>query len=236
MRSSGGSPASRCTGSSAFASSTACGSTLSPETLEPRPDTETLVDAMLPFAARDCVQRRGRLPHPRPRHRHRRDRAGAACAGPGGGRDRGRYFRRRAGDRRRAMPRMRARRPVHGASIRLVFENISGRFHVIVSNPPYIRSRRASTACKPKSGLQIRAERWMAARTGSMPTGSSQRARQRISKHDGRVAVEIGHTPAARRQGDCSPKPAISWSRAHRDLAGNDRVLVFALLTRHFSA
>ena len=32
-----------------FRNSTGSGSSLSPETLEPRPDTETLVDAVLPF-------------------------------------------------------------------------------------------------------------------------------------------------------------------------------------------
>ena len=89
--------ASRCIASSAFASSTACDLSLSPETLEPRPDTETLVDAVLPFVRGD--RRAGRrLPHPRPRHRHRRHRAGAAERGAGGDGHRRRHFGRCAGD------------------------------------------------------------------------------------------------------------------------------------------
>ena len=44
---------------------------LSPATLEPRPDTETLVDAMLPFV-RERSRGRRVLPHPRSRHRDRR--------------------------------------------------------------------------------------------------------------------------------------------------------------------
>ena len=69
----------------------------------------------------------------------------------------------------------------------------------------------------------------MAARTVSTPTGSSPRARRRILDDDGRVAVEIGHTQRNEVTSIYSRQPATRLIAAHRDLGGNDRVLCFRL-------
>ena len=95
---------------------------LSPETLEPRPDTETLVDAMLPFL-REIVQRDGHC-----RVLDLGTGTGAialalASQAPGGGGDGDGYFGRSAGDGCRQCRRCRPCRPLHSASFRLVFSS-----------------------------------------------------------------------------------------------------------------
>ena len=65
---SGGAPASRWRASSARRNSGACRFGLSPATLVPRPDTETLVEAAL-GGDRRARPARGAAPHPRSRHR-----------------------------------------------------------------------------------------------------------------------------------------------------------------------
>ena len=96
---------------------------LSAETLEPRPDTETLVDALLPFVRAAAAKARG-LPHSRPRHRHRRHRAGAAGRGRNGDGGRRRCVGGRAANGARQCRSAGARRAVHGAEVGLVCGNL----------------------------------------------------------------------------------------------------------------
>ena len=92
---------------------------LSAGTLEPRPDTETLVDAVLPFVARDS--RAGRdLPHPRSRHRHRHDDAGALAGSRESGHYTGVDISADAFATANGMPSARARRALYHAAMRLV--------------------------------------------------------------------------------------------------------------------
>ena len=117
---------------------------LSPETLEPRPDTETLVDALLPFvretggAGRAFAASSISAPAParsrwRCSQKSRKPRPRASTSPP-------KRWRRRA-----AMPNARALPPAsQRCPVRLVFENF-GKFHAIVANPPYIPTNELET-------------------------------------------------------------------------------------------
>ncbi len=94
-----------------------------------------------------------------------------AVAGPGGGRDRRRIFPKR---RWRPPPRNAADAgladrftPLHSDW----FSAICGKFHAIVSNPPYIPSEEIDGLQAEVQDSMIRAARLMADRTGSIHTG-----------------------------------------------------------------
>ena len=108
------------------------------------------------------------------------------------------------------------------------FEKFAGRFHAIVSNPPYIPAK-SSTACKARSGISIRrraldggADGLDAYRTIAAQRESASRSRRQWSpsRSDTRRGTDVTRLFAA-----AGYRPR----RGTRDLAGRDRVLVFAL-------
>lgn len=196
---------------------------LSPETLEPRPDTETLVEAVLPFV-KDVAAREGEcrildlgtgsgaialaLLDAVP---------GAVATGVDVSDD---ALTTAAGNAERL-----------GLTARFTpfnsdwFASVSGRYHVIASNPPYIRSDDIRTlqveVCGfdplraldgGKDGLEV--YRLLASgAAGYLEAG-------------GVVAVEIGDT----QKSDVTAlfeQGGFLLAEALRDLAGNDRVLMF---------
>jgi release factor glutamine methyltransferase len=106
------------------------------------------------------------------------------------------------------------------------FENISGTFHVIVANPPYIPSKELETLqgevrnFDPARALDGGADGLDAYRTIAAQAKAYLEAA-------GRVAVEIGHT---QRQDVTRLFQAsdLHLIEARKDLGGRDRVLVFA--------
>jgi release factor glutamine methyltransferase len=105
------------------------------------------------------------------------------------------------------------------------FEKISGSFHVIVANPPYIPSEELKT-------LQDEVRKFDPARAldGGADGLDAYRmiaAQAKVYlKAAGRLAVEIGHTQreAVRRLFEAAGFRIVE---ARKDLAGRDRVLVF---------
>jgi release factor glutamine methyltransferase len=196
---------------------------LSPETLEPRPDTETLVDAMLPLLA-EIGERKG------------------ACRildlGTGTGAI--------ALALLAASPQARAvgvdisedalataarNAQDLGLSERFStvrsdwFEAISGRFDVIVSNPPYISSAEIETLQKEVRNFDpLRALDGGADGLDAYRTIAAKSARH--LEADGVVAVEIGSSQKAEVT-DIFLDAGFLMKTALRDLAGNDRVLLF---------
>jgi len=198
---------------------------LSPETLEPRPDTETLVDAVLPFlrqrAAREGACRildlgtgtgaialalLSEVPE-------------TAAVGVDISAD--------------ALATAARNALENGLSGRFEpvrsdwFEKISGRFHVIVANPPYISTEELGTLqgevrnYDPARALDGGADGLDAYRTIAAQANA-------YLEPAGRVAVEIGHTQneAVSRLFELA---GFRILEARKDLAGHDRVLVFEL-------
>jgi release factor glutamine methyltransferase len=197
---------------------------LSPETLEPRPDTETLVDAILP-ALRQIAATAGacrildlgtgtgaialallaEVPHARA--------VGADISAD-------------------ALATASRNARENGLSERFQavlsdwFEKISGTFHVIVANPPYIPSKELETLqgevrdFDPARALDGGADGLDAYRTIAAQAKAHLEAA-------GRVAVEIGHTQRqdVTRLFEASDLHLIE---ARKDLGDRDRVLVFA--------
>jgi len=105
------------------------------------------------------------------------------------------------------------------------FENISGRFHVIVANPPYIPSKELETLQSevrdhdPARALDGGPDGLDAYRTIAAQA-------QEYLEPAGMVAVEIGHT---QKQEVTQLFEASGYSavEARKDLGGRDRVLVF---------
>jgi len=196
---------------------------LSPETLEPRPDTETLVDAVLPFV-RKTVARQGEcsildlgtgtgaialallhlVPAARATGADISDDALATAATNALTLGLAERFCARKSD---------------------WFAKISGRYDAIVSNPPYISSNTIETLQK-----EVRDFDPHRALDGGQDGLHAYRAiADSAANHleeDGIVAVEIGNT----QKQDVSAifaEADFDLVDARRDLAGNDRVLVF---------
>ena len=197
---------------------------LSPETLEPRPDTETLVEAVLPFV-KAMAAREGEC-----RILDLGTGTGAIAlallsADAGRDRHRCRHFRRRAGDGGRNAGQL-------GLADRFTalksdwFEKVSGRYHVIAANPPYIPSQDIENLqdevrdFDPRTALDGGAD-------GLDPYRIIAAEAARFLEAEGRIAVEIGHTQRRRGHGYIRRRPATPRLGALRDLGGNDRVLVF---------
>lgn len=196
---------------------------LSPETLEPRPDTETLVDAVLPFLRQRAAREGGcrildlgtgtgaialallaEVPQ-------------AAAVGVDISTD--------------ALATAARNALENGLSGRFEpvrsdwFEKISGRFHVIVANPPYILLEELETLQRevrnfdPARALDGGADGLDAYRTIAAQANA-------YLEPAGRVAVEIGYTQkeAVTRLFEAAGFRSLE---ARKDLAGHDRVLVF---------
>lgn len=196
---------------------------LSPETLEPRPDTETLVDAVLPFS-RATAERLGECrildlgtgtgaialallgAVPVATATGVDISPDALATAAGNARDLG------LGERFKAL---------HSNW----FEKVSGRYHVIASNPPYIPSRDIGNLqdevrdFDPRRALDGGAD-------GLDPYRVIAAEAARFLEAQGKVAVEIGHTQKNEVSGIFAAA-GYTLNAAHSDLAGNDRVLVF---------
>ena len=196
---------------------------LSPDTLEPRPDTETLVDAVLPFARATA----GRLGECRildlgtgtgaialallsavadATATGVDSSAGALATATRNAEDLG------LGSRFKAL---------HSNW----FEKVSGRYHVIVANPPYIPSRDIGNLqdevrnFDPRRALDGGAD-------GLVPYRIIAREAGGFLETRGKVAVEIGYTQLDDVTGIFTAA-GYGLAQACRDLGGNDRVLVF---------
>jgi release factor glutamine methyltransferase len=196
---------------------------LSPETLEPRPDTETLVDAILPFA-RATAERQGEC-----RILDLGTGTGAIAlallsAVPGA-----------AATGVDVSPGALATATRNAEDLGLAgrfkalhsnwFEKVSGRYHVIAANPPYIRSRDIRNLqgevrdFDPLRALDGGADGLVPYRIIALEAGGFLEAQ-------GKVAVEIGYT---QKNEVIAIFLAAGYrlAQTHRDLGGNDRVLVF---------
>ena len=196
---------------------------LSPETLEPRPDTETLVDAILPFlrqlAAREgncrildlgtgtgaiAVALLAEVPQ-------------ATAVG--------------VDISAEALATAARNAKENGLSERFEtvrsdwFEKISGSFHVIVANPPYIPTEELET-------LQGEVRKFDPARALDGGADGLDAYRKIAGQAEayletpGRVAVEIGHTQKEEVT-RLFEAAGFSVVEARKDLGGRDRVLVF---------
>lgn len=197
---------------------------LSPDTLEPRPDTEILVDAALPFV-RAIADAKGQCrvldlgtgtgaialailavePHAH---------ATATDIAPG------------------ALATARANAEAHGLSDRLEtieadwMQNVAGQFDAILSNPPYIRADDI-----PRLAPDVRDHDPLRALDGGTDGLDAYRAiAADAAAHlasGGVVGVEIGYDQADSVEAIFAEAGYRTIGR-HRDLGGNDRVLLFA--------
>ncbi|MBZ9740698.1 MULTISPECIES: peptide chain release factor N(5)-glutamine methyltransferase [unclassified Mesorhizobium] len=200
---------------------------LSPETLEPRPDTETLVEAVLPFvkamAAREGVCRildlgtgtgaiaLALLSVVPAATATGVDISGGALA----------TATRNAGQ--------------SGLGDRFAtlqsdwFEKVSGRYHVIAANPPYIPTQDIGNLqdevrdFDPRLALDGGAD-------GLNPYRIIAAEAARFLEAEGRIAVEIGHTQC-NEVNDIFRAAGYTAGKVFGDLGGNDRVLVFQRAT-----
>ncbi|MGV1988878.1 peptide chain release factor N(5)-glutamine methyltransferase [Agrobacterium sp. 22-221-1] len=196
---------------------------LSKETLEPRPDTEVLVDTLLP-ALKKAVSAKGSA-----RILDMGTGTGAICLAllkecpeaTGIGSD-------ISADALETAARNAARNDL-GARFEAIrsdwFEKISGRFDIIVSNPPYIRTDIVATL-----GQEVRIHDPMAALDGGQDGLAPYRLiaadAGRFLVENGIVGVEIGFDQRL----DVSAifaSHGFSLLDAVKDYGGNDRVLTF---------
>lgn len=197
---------------------------LSPETLEPRDDTEALVDAVLPFV-RETARREGScrildlgtgtgaialaLLEEEPR---------AAAVGA----DISAEALRTAGANAAAAGLASRFAAVHSDW----FSRIEGRFHLIAANPPYIETD-AIEALQPEVRLF---DPLVALDGGADGLDAYRQIAAGAAAHleaGGRVALEIGHRQKQAVEA-LFGGAGFSLVRAERDLGGNDRAMVFA--------
>ncbi|RWN32909.1 MAG: peptide chain release factor N(5)-glutamine methyltransferase [Mesorhizobium sp.] len=196
---------------------------LSPETLEPRPDTETLVEAILPFVKAVAAREGGC------RILDLGTGTGAIAlallsvvpTASATGVDLS------AG----ALATAASNAGKLGLAGRFTalqsdwFEKVSGRYHVITANPPYISSEDIGNLqdevrnFDPRLALDGGAD-------GLNPYRTIAAEAARFLETEGRIAVEIGHT---QRNEVCEIFAAAAYmpGGVFRDLGGNDRVIVF---------
>jgi release factor glutamine methyltransferase len=196
---------------------------LSPETLEPRPDTETLVDAILPFA-RATAERLGEC-----RILDLGTGTGAIALALLGSVPEATATGVDISPDALATAAANARDLGLGARFKGLhsnwFEKVSGRYHVIASNPPYIPSREIGNlqdevrGFDPHRALDGGAD-------GLDPYGVIAAEAAGFLETQGRVAVEIGHTQKNDVTGIFVAAGYVLTGTL-RDLGGNDRVLVF---------
>lgn len=196
---------------------------LSPETLEPRPDTETLVDLVLPFVREvtgregtcrilDLGTGTGAIPLALLSQVPQAVAVGADIS-------------------EGALATARQNAEQLGLADRFTalesdwFSKISGSFHLIVSNPPYIRSNEIDALQPEVSGF----DPLLALDGGDDGLDAYRIIAAGVAAHlepGGKVALEIGfdqRTSVA----DIFGKAGYALVAAGNDLAGNDRVLIF---------
>lgn len=196
---------------------------LSPETLEPRPDTETLVEAVLPFvkatAAREGACRILDLGTGTGAIALALLSAVPAATATGVDISAGAL----------ATAARNAGQLGFGGRFTAVqsdwFEKVSGRYHVIAANPPYIPSRDIGNLqdevrdFDPRLALDGGVD-------GLNPYRIIAAEAARFLEAESRIAVEIGHTQR-NEVTDIFEAAGYAATGALRDLGGNDRVLVF---------
>jgi release factor glutamine methyltransferase len=196
---------------------------LSPETLEPRPDTETLVEAILPFV-RLMAEREGEC-----RILDLGTGTGAialallsaAPAAIATGAD--------ISEGALATATRNAHALGLGGRFKALksdwFTKVSGRYHVIAANPPYIPSKDIGNLqdevrdFDPRLALDGGVD-------GLSPYRIVAAEAAGFLETEGRVAVEIGHTQRIEVTGIFAAAGYVS-AGAFADLGGNDRVLIF---------
>lgn len=196
---------------------------LSSETLEPRPDTETLVDALLPFV-KAAVSRDGRC-----RILDMGTGTGAIALALLSAEQQAEAT--GVDISEDALATAQANANALGFSDRFIatrsdwFGGISGRYHVIASNPPYISTDEIETL-----QTEVRTFDPLRALDGGSDGLDAYRI---IAKHgadhlepDGIIAVEIGNTQKLEVT-QLFENAGFSLVNALADLAGNDRVVVF---------
>ncbi|GLQ82034.1 release factor glutamine methyltransferase [Mesorhizobium huakuii] len=196
---------------------------LSPETLEPRPDTETLVEAVLPFvkatAAREGACRILDLGTGTGAIALALLSAVPAATATGVDISAGAL----------ATAARNAGELGLGGRFTTVqsdwFEKVSGRYHVIAANPPYIPSGDIGNLqdevrdFDPRLALDGGVD-------GLNPYRIIAAEAARFLEAESRIAVEIGHTQR-NEVTDIFEAAGYASAAALRDLGGNDRVLVF---------
>lgn len=196
---------------------------LSPETLEPRPDTETLIEAMLPFvkatAAREGECRILDLGTGTGAIALALLSAEPAAIATGADMSAGALA---------TATRNAGQLGFAGRFTALQsdwFAKVSGRYHVIAANPPYIPSEDIGNLqdevrnFDPRLALDGGAD-------GLDPYRIIAAEAARFLETEGRIAVEIGHTQH-NEVSDIFAAAGYVPGGAFRDLGGNDRVLVF---------
>ncbi|MEO4000567.1 peptide chain release factor N(5)-glutamine methyltransferase [Mesorhizobium sp. CAU 1732] len=198
---------------------------LSSETLEPRPDTETLVDLVLPLVKAAA------------------DRHGACTIldmGTGTGAialallsEEARSTALASDISADALATASANADMTGNTGRVTtvqsdwYQAIEGRFHIIVSNPPYIASREIDLLER-----EVRDHDPLAALDGGPDGLDPYRAIAAGARHhlqeDGHVAVEVGHDQADVVRA-IFEKHGLVFVRSARDLGGHERALLFAV-------
>ena len=196
---------------------------LSPETLEPRPDTETLVDAVLPFA-RATAERLGEcriLDLGTGTGAIALALLGAVPVATATGVDISLDALATAAGNARDLGLGKRFEALHSNW----FEKVSGHYHVIASNPPYIPSREIGNLqdevrdFDPHRALDGGTD-------GLDPYRIIAAEAAEFLEAQGKVAVEIGHTQKNEVTGIFAAA-GYRLAEARRDLGGNDRVLVF---------
>ena len=115
---------------------------LSPETLVPRPDTETVVELALEMLRKNPRTARPPAPHRRSRHRHRRVLLALLSELPDAHRDRHGHFGSASLRALKTMPRDLGYRHAQASFVAITHPELTGPFDLIVSNSPYVRDRR----------------------------------------------------------------------------------------------
>lgn len=196
---------------------------LSPETLEPRPDTETLVEAVLPFveaiAAREGECRILDLGTGTGAIALALLSAAPATIATGVDIAAGAL----------ATANRNARQLGLGGRFTALqsdwFEKVSGRYHVIAANPPYIPSQDIGNLqdevrdFDPRLALDGGVD-------GLAPYRIIAAEAARFLEAEGRIAVEIGHTQR-NEVSEIFHAAGYAAAGVFGDLGGNDRVLVF---------
>lgn len=196
---------------------------LSPQTLEPRPDTETLVEAVLPFveaiAAREGECRILDLGTGTGAIALALLSAAPAAIATGVDIAAGAL----------ATATRNARQLGLGGRFTALqsdwFEKVSGRYHVIAANPPYIPSEDIGNLqdevrdFDPRLALDGGVD-------GLAPYRTIAAEAARFLEAEGRIAVEIGHTQR-NEVSEIFQAAGYAAAGVFGDLGGNDRVLVF---------
>ena len=182
---------------------------LSADTLDPRPESETIVEAVLTRLA----GARPALPFSRSRHRHRLSAAGSAVRVPGGERHRDRY---RAGRRQNGPRQCRAARHRRAGAVcrRKLGRGADRPVRRGGRKSSLYRARRDRRRCRPRCGNTIRSGRSTAAPTGWPRIARSPPNCGDYCRPGGLFATEIGQGQASAVGGNSQAARSASGRRS----------------------